>query len=204
MSDTGGSEARELSKLIPIGNIKAYTILFELLSKISVDKGIDPPDTEINKIRRALIRLCRQSWITLEDFTFLRDELYRRMESSPAFLKLAEKISFQKKGAPRNHALDILIYSLIFDLKFYTGKPHYKLVADFLLAKEFISADEESIFGAESLRKRYERLSYKEILLIFSNYLQFYDLLSALSVLIVPHKISDGFLKSLSKPDISP
>lgn len=156
-----------LEKLIPTQNINLYLKIYDAMKNTKFRGLKEFPVKEISAIDKNLMRLYEMGWFEKEDLLFLMDSLLGLIYESKDgdnFQEAVVKTEIRKVGSPSHYAFNFLIYALIFDLKYFTKKPHYDKVIDFLVKQKIIHTTEESkVISREELRKRFKRLKFLEV-----------------------------------------
>lgn len=131
--------ARKLSELIPIENLKLYIGIYwglkaaqQKLDNNRVKKSKSTLKDIIKqfiKVYKSLFNILGKD-ITNEASILILEKLWEK-HYREIILGLWQQ-KYHKTDRPSNFPLDVLIYALAYDLKLYTGRPHYFLIADFL------------------------------------------------------------------------
>jgi hypothetical protein len=165
VNEKGQSAIAELAKFIPLENIHLYLKLYRALQSTRFRGLQEFPAKEISEIDKNLLRLYKSGWIDMENLTIMMDSLLVSIYWSKDGENINETIAaskIKKVGSPSNYAFNFLIYAIIFDLKYFTRKPHYGKAIDFLQECEIINSTSAN-FTDEELRKRFKRLKLIEI-----------------------------------------
>ena len=159
-----------LQRGVPETNIDFYRNIFKYLNAVEIPR-IKYPLKEEKEIIHSMTRLFRQGWITREVFDQVVSRLVMAIKSSPLhkiagiaaiyrkeiqpkkILPIEDKSKKRSRGEP----IDFFIHALAYDLKLFSGKTHYSLIADFFTTDEGYSST------AKSVEKRYRRISKSEI-----------------------------------------
>jgi hypothetical protein len=147
-----------LSDLIPEKTLSVYLDMYTLIKGFPFKnyKEARSIDTDIaNDILNNLKKLHDRAGIDGKTFHSIIDKLTAGMNKNNKWSnKISPPIylfSTKKERRPKDHALDILIYAIVYDLKLI-GKPNYRIVADFLSEQNIGDNLEE-----EQIRLRFRR-----------------------------------------------
>lgn len=168
-------ETSELSKLIPLTNIKAYLNIYCLIESIDLH-NIENIHPFIGDIEDRIYELANEGWIEKEDSIEIVDMIYDRLQgkkkwsvslsSQKHMILNVSKHKVKHSGSyKKNNALDFLIYAIVYDLKHFTKKPHYYLVADFIGT---ITLDNS--YSEDNIRVCFNRLYFPDIVKNLSCY----------------------------------
>lgn len=170
----------KLEDLIPTINTKIYLDFYKRLTKIKIPSAQDNVMLEAfekaGSIRKILEKLRQINCSNKNDIEEIYSHIIRaivKKQGKEKTLSTIVGIMTRKRGSFKpDYALQFLIYALVYDLKLYTGTPHYEVIATFL-SKHLT----ENIFTYDDVRKRYKEIKpndIKDILpaleLLISNY----------------------------------
>ena len=153
-----GKATYELASIMDISP-EALTslVIFYKTNKMVLSERVDSPENELKKIEKALIKLQEKKWISEEGIASVAKTLFTNLNYSPETIFYDFKSQLKKVGAPRDIALDFLIYCIFSRLK---KRRHYRLVMDFLDEQKIIIDNETDVkFTEENLRKKFKGLN---------------------------------------------
>lgn len=163
-----GTATKELVKHIPIENLKFYYFLFGAIRTCSIQALTDFNYTKKGKDVKEALRQLIEGKATKRYATKKISEIlcYGLLEG---MVKKRLKTSHR----PSDDALYILLYALRFDLTYYTGRPKYKLISDFLAEQ---GIDKEITY--DDVKRKLRKVSKKPICHILAGYQDGFDVIT--------------------------
>lgn len=178
----------KLERIIPEENIQAYLKIYHQIHEIDYTTPLDTV-IKLNKQMHAVLEQAYQKkLITKEKMDTIWREwgLYKIDKVIIRKEVLREEFKGKKRRPPESD-INFLLYALYVDLKTFTNKPQYNLIARFLREKT-----QERIFTPEQIRKRIDEIPSSTVLLDLQEYKRYISLL--------PDNIPEnpqGFLKEI-------
>lgn len=150
---------KKISDVIPSERLESYLNLYHFIRSFPIELN-DFPYEEFGKILIALNKLVEKGFCNQFFSEKVQESIITHIYEIMGYSPLVKQ-ALVKRGAPRYHALDALIYCLISDLRYSTGKPNYELARAFLIENNTIT----EAYSFDDLQKRFKRLKSKDVAL---------------------------------------
>jgi hypothetical protein len=189
-----------MTALIPKSNVDLYLTIYREMININFHKIANSYPREIvADIENHILQLEAIGWLDKDDSDRLIEALNFCMFMSNDGRNMraaAAPVMRGKRGAPRDHAFAFLIFAVIEDLKYFTGRPHYDLVSDFLSEQKIIPPSKD--LDANDLQKRYRKLDITDILkpFFYSSYVS--DEINQIYRQLHAPGVHEGFFRTLA------
>ena len=126
---------KRIAELIPPENLKVYWATYQILKEYPLKNP-----SEYLKILKSITKDI--TWKIVEMKKIFTDNevvvaaLRKYLLKHQSLMETFVLFHCLKKGRgniQRDFCLDFLIYAIVYDLRYYTGKPHYSMITEFLV-----------------------------------------------------------------------
>jgi len=160
---------KKIENLIPLENINVYFHLYKVIkgNEKKVKDSFNFYHVTEGKIRKALGGLVRVKQLTVNHSEEIMSHIHYCIAKKDDLNKIPLDITRQflsRQGAPKDWALDVLIFSLVKDCLIYSRRPGYSAISVFLNRQEIMPPrNKEDGFSDANVSKRYKKIKEEDI-----------------------------------------